>query len=135
MTFEIGDKVRLTGLEWKGGGDCPEPGSVHEIIGFDCEGDPKFTWDGDDWSIDTGAWSAELVTEGEDLINDPSHYRQGGIAVHAVLDAYGLDKKHYLASATEYILRSGFKGTEESDLRKAVWHLNHYIEQHFGGEE
>jgi hypothetical protein len=71
----------------------------------------------------------------EDLINAPSHYRQGGIAVHAILDAYGLDKKHYLASATEYILRSGFKGSEESDLRKAIWHLNHYIEQHFGGDE
>lgn len=78
-----------------------------------------------------GDWSVE----GEDLINDPSHYRQGGISVHEVLDAYGLDRKHYLASATEYILRSGFKGTEESDLRKAIWHLNHYIEQHFGGND
>lgn len=70
----------------------------------------------------------------EDLVNNPNHYRQGGIHVHAVLDAYGLDKKHYLASATEYILRSGFKGTEESDLRKAVWHINHYLKLNFGGE-
>jgi len=60
-------------------------------------------------------------------INHPPHY--GGDTPTEpikVIEAWGLN--FHLGSAVKYIARAGKKGSEEEDLRKAVW----YIQRHLG---
>ena len=61
----------------------------------------------------------------------PDYYkgRITGLQVQQVLTEFGLLERHNLASATEYILRSGNKHeTPVEDLRKAIHHIELYIE-------
>lgn len=49
-----------------------------------------------------------------------------GRSVHEpikVIEAWGLGFDFCLGNAIKYILRAKFKGTEEKDLRKALWYL------------
>lgn len=60
----------------------------------------------------------------KDPIN-PSHYKRGGLEVFQILEAFGLDKDHYVASAVAYLLRLGYKDDPVQDARKAI----RFIEQ------
>lgn len=60
-----------------------------------------------------------------DLINHPEHYERNRFTC----EPKDLTKylPHPLASAVEYILRAPYKGTEETDLKKAVWWLKELL--------
>lgn len=61
----------------------------------------------------------------------PSYYigKYKGIHVQDVLVDFGLTENHNLASAVEYILRCTKKhDTPEQDIRKAIHHLELYLQ-------
>lgn len=60
-----------------------------------------------------------------DLVNHPSHYKQGKIEVIDFLE----DQKFgfHLANAVKYICRSSYKGKEVQDLEKAIWYIKRKI--------
>ena len=60
-----------------------------------------------------------------DMVNHPPHYTFGGIEVIDALEAWQLP--FHLANAVKYIARSGHKGNEIEDIRKAIWYLDRYI--------
>lgn len=58
---------------------------------------------------------------------NPSHYTRLTPEPADVVEAWGLG--WHLGSALQYIARAGHKGDAETDLRKAIWFLNRYIER------
>lgn len=58
----------------------------------------------------------------EDIINHPKHYEAARFTCEPA-DLTVL-MPHPIASAIEYIVRAPYKGSEETDLRKAAWWLN-----------
>lgn len=63
-----------------------------------------------------------------DPVNHPAHYN-AGIEVIDFLES-GWDFPFHLANAIKYICRAGRKDKNSliTDLRKAIWYLNRYIE-------
>jgi hypothetical protein len=64
-------------------------------------------------------------------INHPPHY--GGDTQTEpikVIEAWGLN--FHLGNAVKYIARAGKKGSEEEDLRKAVWYIQRHIDRLVG---
>lgn len=73
-----------------------------------------------------------------DPVLAPGHYCYGGIEVKDVINAKGLHRYHWRASAVEYILRAHLKHPndpelEVEDLDKAITDLLFEIER-LGGE-
>ncbi|MBR1899911.1 MAG: DUF3310 domain-containing protein [Lachnospiraceae bacterium] len=73
-----------------------------------------------------GVLAENSLTE-NDPVNHPSHYTDG----IEVIDY--IESKHFpyhLGNAVKYISRAGKKNPAETvtDLRKAVWYLNRYID-------
>jgi hypothetical protein len=67
----------------------------------------------------------DLVTK-PDMVNHPPHYKSdGGMEAIDVIEAFRLD--YLKGNAVKYILRSGRKGDEIEDLKKAVWYLQRRI--------
>lgn len=63
---------------------------------------------------------------GHDSISYPSHYVEGrSIEPIEVIEDWGLGFQ--LGNALKYIARSGRKGDEVQDLRKAIWYLDRRI--------
>jgi hypothetical protein len=62
-----------------------------------------------------------------DPVNNPSHYKRGGIEAIDVVEAFGLGFK--LGNTIKYILRSDHKGNRKQDLQKAAWYLAREIEK------
>ncbi len=60
-----------------------------------------------------------------DLINDPPHYKGGGLEAIDVIEAFGLG--FHLGNVIKYILRHDRKGAALEDLRKARWYLDRDI--------
>ncbi len=60
-----------------------------------------------------------------DEIN-PNHYRQGGIEVIDVIEAYALGFN--LGNVVKYTLRAGKKDDALADLKKARWYLDREID-------
>lgn len=60
-----------------------------------------------------------------DMVNDPPHYKSGGMEAVDVIEAFKLD--WHLGSAAKYILRAGRKNDALEDLRKARWFLDRKI--------
>lgn len=58
----------------------------------------------------------------EDVINHPKHYEAARFTCEPA-DLTTL-MPHPIASAIEYIVRAPYKGSQETDLRKAAWWLN-----------
>ena len=70
---------------------------------------------------------------------NPDHYKAclslswGKVPVEVIdiIEAFGLQKDHYLATAVQYILRCGRKDSSaegiKQDLEKAVWFLKRRI--------
>jgi hypothetical protein len=64
-----------------------------------------------------------------DLVNQPPHYKTGGIETIDFIEAKGLG--YHLGNVVKYISRAGIKGTNQGleDLRKARWYLDRAIEK------
>ncbi len=62
-----------------------------------------------------------------DPVNAPSHYLLGGVEVITAIEAWGLG--YHLGNVVKYVSRAAHKGDELTDLRKARWFLDRYIER------
>ena len=63
-----------------------------------------------------------------DMVNEPPHYKSGGMEAIDVIEAFFADDFH-LASAFKYLARAGKKGDYVEDLRKSIWYINREIER------
>lgn len=72
------------------------------------------------------------MNKSTDQINHPDHYTVGGIETLAILKAK-LTREGYLGfikgNIIKYITRSGHKGKELEDLKKAQFYLNALIKE------
>ena len=64
-----------------------------------------------------------------DMVNEPPHYKSGGMEAIDVIDSFFHDNFH-LASAFKYLARAGKKGDYVEDLRKSIWYINREVERH-----
>lgn len=60
-----------------------------------------------------------------DSVNHPTHYTSGGIETIDFIEAKKLG--YNLGNVVKYITRSGLKGNQLEDLRKAQWYLSREI--------
>lgn len=69
----------------------------------------------------------QMVTE--DIVNHPSHYKQGGLEVIDILKAK-LTKEQFkgylLGNILKYTFRHEHKGGKE-DIKKWIWYSNYYL--------
>lgn len=61
-------------------------------------------------------------------INHPSHYNQGKIEVIDFIEDQDLG--FHLGNAVKYICRCRFKGDVATDLEKAVFYIQRYIDKY-----
>jgi len=64
-------------------------------------------------------------TSTPDPVNHPAHYTAGGIETIDFIEAKKLG--YNLGNVVKYITRSGHKGNQLEDLRKAQWYLSREI--------
>lgn len=64
-------------------------------------------------------------TRESDPVNNPSHYKSGGMEAIDVIEAFKLGFR--LGNCVKYILRAGKKGNRLEDLKKARWYLEREI--------
>ena len=72
------------------------------------------------------------VTETDDPVNQPSHYKQGNRETIEVIKDYMTDDEFvgYLkGNVIKYVGRFKFKGNPLQDLKKASWYLNKLIKE------
>jgi hypothetical protein len=70
--------------------------------------------------------AADIVTKHHtDMVNEPPHYKTGGIETIDFIEAKKLD--YNLGNAVKYITRADHKGDKHEDLCKARWYLNRAI--------
>lgn len=71
---------------------------------------------------------AVIAPKSNDEVNHPAHYTAGGIEVIDFLEAWNFP--FHLANAIKYISRAGRKDKNAlvTDLKKAVWYINRYID-------
>lgn len=62
-----------------------------------------------------------------DMVNDPPHYKRGGMEVVDIIEAFGLNWR--LGNACKYLLRAGYKGDKVEDLEKALWCIKREIDK------
>jgi len=67
----------------------------------------------------------EVVGVAPDPVNHPAHYTAGGIETIDFIEAKRLG--YNLGNVVKYITRSGHKGNQLEDLRKAQWYLSREI--------
>ena len=67
----------------------------------------------------------EVVGVAPDPVNHPAHYTSGGIETIDFIEAKKLG--YNLGNVVKYITRSGLKGNQLEDLRKAQWYLSREI--------
>jgi hypothetical protein len=71
------------------------------------------------------------MSENYEHVNHPSHYggKENPYEAIKVIDAWELGFS--LGNTVKYISRAGKKGTDKElqDLKKALWYLQHHIEQ------
>lgn len=60
-----------------------------------------------------------------DMVNDPPHYKSGGIEVIDVVEAFALGFN--LGNTVKYVLRAEKKGNLIQDLEKARYYLDRQI--------
>lgn len=61
-----------------------------------------------------------------DNVNNPAHYKDGGVETIDFIEAKGLGFN--LGNVVKYISRAGKKGNKLEDLKKAQWYLAREIE-------
>lgn len=69
--------------------------------------------------------NGEVVGVAPDPVNRPAHYTAGGIETIDFIEAKRLG--YNLGNVVKYITRSGLKGSQLEDLRKAQWYLSREI--------
>lgn len=62
----------------------------------------------------------------KEMVNHPSHYNKGKYEVIDVIDDWNLDFS--LGNAIKYIARCNYKENKIEDLKKAVWYIQHEID-------
>lgn len=67
------------------------------------------------------------VQEPIDMVNDPPHYKSGGIDTIDFIEAKELNYR--LGNVIKYITRADRKGSRQEDLKKALWYLQREIEK------
>lgn len=67
-----------------------------------------------------------IIRESPDLVNQPPHYRRGGMEAIDAIEAFELD--YHLGNAVKYILRAGHKDDIKQDIAKARWYLDRKLE-------
>jgi hypothetical protein len=65
------------------------------------------------------------IDKAHDPVNEPSHYKVGGIETIDFIEAKGLN--YNLGNAIKYITRADHKGSKAQDLAKAIWYLRREI--------
>ena len=65
-------------------------------------------------------------------IDHPDHYRPGTYEAINVIEAWGLG--FHLGNAVKYICRSGLKGSDVDDLKKARWYIERELERRASAE-
>jgi hypothetical protein len=65
------------------------------------------------------------IDKAHDPVNQPSHYKVGGIETIDFIEAKGLN--YNLGNAIKYITRADHKGSKAQDLAKAIWYLKREI--------
>ena len=61
----------------------------------------------------------------DDPVNQPAHYKVGGIETIDFIEAKKLN--YNMGNAVKYISRADHKLNKKQDLEKAVWYLNREI--------
>lgn len=61
-----------------------------------------------------------------DNVNNPAHYKDGGVETIDFIEAKGLGFN--LGNVVKYVSRAGKKGNKLEDLKKAQWYLARAIE-------
>ena len=80
-------------------------------------------------AYEAGKATAKLRMEGDqgDAVNNPAHYKVGGIETIDFIEAKKLG--YHLGNAVKYISRSDHKGNRLQDLEKAKWYIDRAIAQ------
>jgi predicted O-methyltransferase YrrM len=105
------------------------------------KGIDTINWEGfNTWYIDGAFWAEKkesnitnekIMSENYEHVNHPSHYGGETNPYEAikVIDAWDLGFS--LGNTVKYISRAGKKGNDKElqDLKKALWYLQHHIEQ------
>lgn len=69
----------------------------------------------------------------KDNVNNPEHYKTGGIEtidfLEAKLGPIGF-KAYCRGNALKYLSRAGKKDNEVEDIKKAIWYLNREVQAH-----
>jgi hypothetical protein len=63
----------------------------------------------------------------EDMVNNPPHYKSGGIDTIDFIESKGLNYR--LGNVVKYITRADHKGNRMEDLKKALWYLQREIDK------
>lgn len=71
--------------------------------------------------------ASEEKAPAADPVNQPPHYKTGGIETIDFIEAKGLNYR--LGNVVKYITRSDHKGNRKEDLQKALWYLQREIEK------
>ena len=66
-----------------------------------------------------------VTTHHTDMVNEPPHYKTGGVETIDFIEAKKLD--YNLGNVVKYITRADHKGDKYEDLCKARWYLNRAI--------
>ena len=81
------------------------------------------------WVRDALVASGEVLVDAPaeivDNVNQPAHYKVGGIETIDFIEAKELD--YHLGNAVKYISRANHKGKHKEDLEKAKWYLDRAI--------
>lgn len=62
-----------------------------------------------------------------DMVNDPPHYKSGGMEAIDVIEAFFPDNYH-LGNVFKYLARAGKKHNRIEDMEKAAWYLQRAID-------
>lgn len=65
------------------------------------------------------------IDKAHDPVNQPAHYKVGGIETIDFIEAKELN--YNLGNAIKYITRADHKGSKAQDLAKAIWYLRREI--------
>ena len=85
----------------------------------------------DDWILEFFIRITDTSEPQKEMVNHPSHYKNNKYeAINIMLDVFGKDKTAAFCelNAFKYLWRANNKGTDIQDKKKAIWHLNKYIE-------
>lgn len=62
-----------------------------------------------------------------DMVNNPPHYKSGGMEAIEVIEAFFPDNYH-LGNVFKYLARAGKKNDRIEDMMKARWYLQRAID-------